>query len=255
VPTDAGAAVVVKGPCRIYWAHKASVASLADSEIPIDARVCQYAAQSDGKTLMPHLELLARHFSQLIMGIAFILADSAYQDNHDAVAELGNNPRLIVPVRGRSARAALAERFDGIDRFTPIGVPVCNAGHRFQMRGRDIIAQRYIWAAPDDDAGNPVCTRCPLATSCLGKGQRRHIRVPRQDQPQIDWDHPQHVARERARYKRRTGVERAIKRLKIDLKAEHLTHRDALRVQAHLDRRLLTLHLLLATSASVDTEP
>ena len=33
--------------------------------------------------------------------------------------------------------------------------------------------------------------------------------------------------------------ERAIKRLKVDPHAEHLTHRDALRVQAHLDRKLL----------------
>ncbi len=47
----------------------------------------------------------------------------------------------------------------------------------------------------------------------------------------------------------RTAVERSIKRLKIDLKGEHLSHRDALRVQAHLDRRLLTLHSLLSVSA------
>jgi hypothetical protein len=58
-----------------------------------------------------------------------------------------------------------------------------------------------------------------------------------------------HLVRERARYSKRTGVERAIKRLKIDLLGEHLTHRDALRVQAHLDRRMLTLHLLLAVLA------
>ena len=44
--------------------------------------------------------------------------------------------------------------------------------------------------------------------------------------------------------------ERAIKRLKVDPHAEHLTHRDALRVQAHLDRKLLTMHLLLKVAAS-----
>jgi hypothetical protein len=38
--------------------------------------------------------------------------------------------------------------------------------------------------------------------------------------------------------------------LKVDLNGEHLTHRDAHRVQAHLDRKLLTLHLLLAAAAS-----
>ena len=78
----------------------------------------------------------------------------------------------------------------------------------------------------------------------------RHIRVARQDQPQINWRYPQHFAKERERYGKRTGVERAIKRLKVDLGGEVLTHRDAHRVQAHLDRKLLTLHLLLAASAS-----
>ena len=72
--------------------------------------------------------------------------------------------------------------------------------------------------------------------------------VRRADLPQIDWEHPQHLARNRARYARRTGVERGIKRLKVDLRGETLTHRNGLRVQAHLDRRLLALHLLLAAA-------
>jgi hypothetical protein len=112
-----------------------------------------------------------------------------------------------------------------------------------------VLGQRYIWAAPTDDQGQPVCANCPLSQTCLKRGDRRTIRVARQDQPQIHGDHPQHFARERARYPKRTGVERAIKRLKVDLHGDHLTHRDALRVQAHLDRKLLTLHLLLAVAA------
>jgi hypothetical protein len=247
-PTDAGAAVVVKGPTRVYWAHKVSVAAFANSEVPFDARVCQYAAESDGKTLVPHLELLVREMPEAVLPLRYILADDAYQENRNIVQGFGQRARLIVPVHGRKARLALAESFDGINRFTPIGVPVCEAEHRFEMRGRDITGQRYIWAAPDDGDGQPVCTGCSFTTGCLNKGRRRHIRVERQAQPQIDWDHPQHFARDRARYQRRTGVERAIKLLKVDLNAEHLTHRDALRVQAHLDRRLLTLHILLAAS-------
>ncbi len=247
-PTDPGAAVVVKGPTRVYWAHKASIAAFANSEIPFDARVCQYAAENDGKTLVPHLELLTRDIPETVDPLRFILADDAYRENRNAVHGFGQQARLIVPVHARRARLALAESFDGIDRFTPNGVPVCEAEHRFEMRGRDITGQRYIWVAPDDEHGKPVCADCPLAQRCVNKGQRRHIRVDRKDQPQIDWHHPQHFARDRARYQMRTGVERAIKRLKVDLNAEYLTHRDALRVQAHLDRRLLTLHILLAAS-------
>ena len=248
-PTDSGVAVVVKGATRIYWAHKASVVSFADSEVPIDVRVCQYAAEPDGKTLVPHLEALMRDLPEVVQSLSHVLADDAYRANHADVARFGQQARLIVPVHGREARAHLADGFDGIARFTPSGVPVCRGGHRFDMRGRDITAERYIWAAPDDDAGQPVCASCPLAAHCLGTGKRRHIRVPRHAQPQLDWEHPQHFARERARYGRRTAIERAIKRLKIDLKGEHLTHRDAFRFQAHLDRRLITLHLLLAATS------
>ncbi len=248
-PTDQGAAVVVKGPSRIYWAHKASVASFGDSEIPLDVRVCQYAATNDGKTLIPHLELLTRDFPSIAFAMAYILADDSYRHNHDDVKRFGQQARLLTPVHGRKARAALAERFDGIDRFTPAGSPVCVGEHRFEMRGRDIIGESYIWIAPNDENGQPVCANCPHSGDCLKRGQSRHIRVDRADQPQIDWEHPQHLAKERARYARRTGVERAIKRLKNDLHGEVLTHRDALRVQAHLDRKLLILHLLLEIAA------
>ncbi len=248
-PTDQGAAVVVKGPTRIYWAHKSSVMSFGYSEIPIDVRVLQYAAQADGKTLVPHIELLDRDFGDVVAGAKYILADDAYRDNSEAVSRFGRQARLIVPVHGKKSKPELAATFDGINRFTPAGVPICEAGHRFQMRGRDISCERYIWAAPDSDQGQPVCKGCPIAGNCVKQGQRRHIRVARNDFPQIDWDHPQHFARDRGRYKMRTGVERAIKRLKVDLEGENLTARDTHRVQAHLDRRLLIMHLLLSAEA------
>jgi hypothetical protein len=122
-PTDSGAAVVVKGTTRIYWAHKASVVCYGDSEIPIDARVLQYAAQHDGKTLIPHLELLEQDFCDVVELMRYILADDAYRENEDAVRRFGQQARLIVPVHGRKARAALADAFEGINRFTPAGVP------------------------------------------------------------------------------------------------------------------------------------
>jgi hypothetical protein len=198
---------------------------------------------------VPHLEALTSDLPEVVQSLSWVLADDAYRENHTAVERFGQQARLIVPVHGRTARADLADGFAGIERFTPSGVPVCEGGHRFDMGGRDIIAERYIWVAPDDGAGQPVCASCPLAAGCLEQGKRRYIRVSRHEQPHLDWEHPQHFARERARYSQHTVIERAIKRLKIDLKGEHLTHRDALRVQAHLDRRLLTLHLLLAVSA------
>jgi hypothetical protein len=223
--------------------------SFGDSEIPIDVRVLQYAAQADGKTLVPHLELLDRDFDDVVAGTSYILADDAYRDNREVVSRFGQQARLIVPVHGKKSKAELAATFNGINRFTPAGVPICEAGHSFQMRGRDISNERYSWAAPDGDQGQLVCKGCPIASNCVKQGERRHIRVARNDFPQIDWDHPQHFIRDRARYQKRTGVERAIKRLKVDLTGEILTTRDSHRVQAHLDRRLLILHLLLSAEA------
>ncbi len=50
-----------------------------------------------------------------------------------------------------------------------------------------------------------------MSSNCVKQGERRHIRVARNDFPQIDWDHPQHFARDHGRYSMRTGVERVIK--------------------------------------------
>jgi hypothetical protein len=248
IPTDHGAAVVVKGHTRVYWAHKASIATLANSEIPVDARVLTYAATSDGKTLLPHLAALRNDLPETLHGVRDIVADDAYLDNVTAVPLMLDGVRLTVPVHPRRVDPTLAAAFAGIDRFTPIGVPVCDDGHRFELRGRDLNRQRYIWAAPDGPDGRPVCATCSLAHPCTQR-PRRHIRVHRADLPQIFWDHPQHFARNQACYAKRTSVERAIKRLKVDLLGETLTHRDAIRVQAHLDRKLLALHLLLAVRA------
>lgn len=247
--TDHGAGIVWKGFSRIYWAHKASFVGFGQSEIPVDARVTQYAAEHDGKTLIPHLQIVDRQLPDAVVSLRHVVADDAYQGNHDEVTQFGLGARLTVPVhRSGRSKAHVAERFRGIDRFTGIGVPICQADHRFEMLGRDIAGERYIWAAPDGEDGAGVCDGCPFADECLGNGSRRHIRVDRDDFPQIDWEHPQHLRRNKERYKQRTGVERAIKRIKVDLAAEDVTVRDGLRVQAHLDRRLLVLHLLLAAS-------
>ena len=246
--TDQGAAVVVKGPTRVYWAHKASVASFGDSEIPIDARVLNYAAHSDSKTLLPHLALLNSDMPDVVEKLRVALADSAYSCNADELAQKYPHIRLSAPIIQRKC-VGIENLFAGIDRFTATGVPVCQAGHRFDLQGRVLADQLFIWVAPDDEDGRSVCSSCPMTQGCLTKGTRRYIRVERHLTPQVNWDHPQHFRTEKALYAKRTGVERAIKRIKVDLDAQCLPYRDARRVQAFLDRKLLTLHLLLKIQA------
>jgi hypothetical protein len=248
--TDPGAAVVVKGPTRKYWAHKASIVTTGRTDIPLSIRVCNYAATPDGKTLLPHMAELATDLPRAIEVATTAVADAVYRGNKEEAKGL-HDLDVIVGITGRTTRSSLASRYPGIDRFTPAGVPVCRQEHGFEFRGRDIKAERFIWQAPSDDNGAPVCTGCPFAATCLlSGGKQRHLRVHRADFPQIDWDHPQHQALHKATYSLRTGVERGIKRIKKDLGGEHLNRRGASRVQAHLDRRMLVLHLLLA---AVDT--
>lgn len=244
-PTDPGAAVVVKGPTRVYWAHKVSVVTFGESEVPIDGRVLSYAATHDGETLIPHLDELAKTFPNVIGKMKYVLADTAYTSQAERVRSFGQNATLLSPVIARSVSATLAERYAGIARFTTSGLPVCENGHRFEYLCRDTTKQTHVFAAPIVN-GVCVCASCPYRNGCLEKGQRRHIRVPKADLVQIDWNAPQHLSRNKKRYRLRTGVERAIKRLKVDLGAERLGHRNALRVQAHVDKRLLALHVLLA---------
>ena len=254
-PTDEGAAVVVKSPTRIYWAHKVSVASLGDSEIPISARVLGYAATHDSKTLVPHLEEIQHTLPELMATLKNVLADSAYHECFEDLKSAFPSVQLHTPVRQKAPPSKLQERYKGIDHFTRSGLPICQEGHSFELRGRDILEGRFIMAAPDGDNGQSVCVNCPKRSICLKDGQRRHIRVPREELPNISWENPQHFARNKAIYAQRTGVERAIKRMKVDLRAENLSHRHGARVQAHLDRRLLAIHLLLAIPNRDKTPP
>jgi hypothetical protein len=247
--TDPGAAVVVKGPTRKHWAHKLSIVAMV-GDIPISARALSYAATHDGKTLLEHFAVLNAELPEVVEATHTALADRAYIGNKGDVWDR-YNVLLMTGIASHKAPARLTERYPGIARFTPSGVPICHAGHSFDFRGRDIKEERFIWQAPQDDDGKPVCAGCPHAAGCLlSSGKARHLRVPRTEFPQIDWEHPQHAARRKVTYALRTGVERAIKRLKIDLGAEHLAHRGATRVQAHVDRRMLLLHILLAADPS-----
>ena len=232
----------------LHWAHKASIATLGDSEVPVDIRTLSYAAEHDGNTLIPHLKALRQELPEVLGGVQHILADDAYRANRDAVSIEVEGARLTVPIHPRHVSRTLAEAFAGIHHFTDTGVPVCDAGFFFRLWGRDLAEERYIWAAPNSDGHSPVCASCPLASPCTA-GKRRHIRVDQADLPQISWDHPEHFVHNRNLYSKRTGVERSIKRITVDLLGSHLGHRDSMRVQAHFDRKLLALHLLLAVKA------
>ena len=93
------------------------------------------------------------------------------------------------------------------------------------------------------------CVGCPSIQGLLQEGTARNIRVARKDQPRSTGTIPSSCS-ESARATRSGPASSApSSRLKVNLNAEHLTYRDAHRVQARLDRKLLTLHVLLEVAA------
>ena len=245
--TDQGSAVVVKNNNKMYWAHKASFAGYPSSHVPIDAVAVNYAACNDGQTLKPHIERLQQHIPAVVENTERILADGAYNTpaNRDYVRDnLG--AEIFAPINPGNIRVPSAKALRGIDHFTKNGVPMCDASLALEMRGKDESKNQYIWGSPTIDGKKSVCTTCIFKEQCCPNGNGRTLRVNASDFPQIDWKNPQHLARWKNQYKKRTAIERIIKTVKVDYAAENFYKRDNINFQGHLDKAILAIHMYLS---------
>ena len=59
------------------------------------------------------------------------------------------NPRRRQPIRGELPR--------GIDHLTPRGVPVCEAGYRFELLGFRKATEHFLFREPWDAEGKSMC--------------------------------------------------------------------------------------------------
>jgi len=248
--TDHGCGVVVKSTSEKYWAHKASFVGFPQSHVPIDAAAINYAATNDGQTLIPHLQRLQQQVPLVIEKIDRVIADGPFNtaSNKNFVKEkIG--ALLYAPINAKNINVPSAKGIKGIDHFTKNGVPVCDAGLPLEMKGRELIKQRYIWGPPLSDSKNKTivaCSHCLMKKDCCPTSQGRTLRTNASDFPQIDWDNPQHLARWKKQYRKRTAIERMIKIIKVDYGVEHFNKRDSLNFQGHIDKALLALHILLS---------
>lgn len=251
VLSDPGAGTVVKGSQtggkRMYWAHKAAVLSLA-SGIPLDAVAMTDAASHDSGSLRPHLKRLFRLFPELKEEFREVLADSAY-DDQQLKEELAFEFSLLLrtPLNPRGRKSTNADLGRGMHSLSPIGTLTCAAGEEMSYRGVRWDTEKFLYGPPLREDGVPACESCPLRNTCCRAGVQagRHVAVAFEKLPHIDPEDPPMARRFKALMSRRTTIERAIKRLKIDLSDPHLTRRGNDAFQAHLDRSLLAFHLLL----------
>jgi hypothetical protein len=155
--------------------------------------------------------------------------------------------QLVAPINPRSRRPIGNDLPRGVDHITPTGTPVCRAGYPLDFHGCRHDTKRFLFRAPDDAQGVPVCQDCALRDGCYrGHAGARQITVPFARLPWIDPEFPQLSRRFANVMAKRTAIERLHKLMKYDYGDERLTKRGNAAFQARLDKTLLAMHLVLA---------
>lgn len=247
VSADLGAGTVVKSGGQMHWAHKASTLAFSQPEILLDAVAMSDAASHDSTSLVPHLQRIRDLYPGI--KITRALDDSAADDPKlkDKLKQDFNIELLVSPnPRGRKPIKKDLPR--GIDHIRSAGTPVCAQGFPFDFLGCRHTSGHFIFRAPLNEQGKPVCEECPKKSECCKANSRvRQIAVSFKLLPWIDPEFPQLSRRFQKTIARRTVIERIHKLMKYDYGDERLTKRGNKAFQARLDKTLLAMHLVLAS--------
>ncbi|MBI4864965.1 MAG: transposase [Candidatus Riflebacteria bacterium] len=248
--SDPGAGTVVKGTKtgkKKYWAHKAAVLSTT-SGIPLDASAMTDAATHDGQPVVPHLEMFFNTYPDLQDVFGNLLSDTAYDDD-ETKQTVEDRFGLIMKtfVNPRSIRTRTKDLGRGMKRLSPAGTLTCQADREMTYKGASFARERFIYDPPRLTTGEAACLTCPFVGICCRRDntEGRQVELPFDFLPHINPADPPMSKRFKALMRRRTAVERAIKRIKLDFGDDHLTRRGTSAFQAHLDRSLIALHLML----------
>ena len=247
VSADSGAGTVVKGGAQMHWAHKASTLAFSQPEILLDAVAMTDAASHDSNSLVPHIERVLKLYP--ILKIARVLDDSAADDPKlKSKLKLDFNIELLVAPNPRGRHPITKDLPRGIDHITSSGTPVCAQGFPFDFLGCRHDSRYFLFRAPLNEQGKPVCEGCPKKSECCrADALMRQIAVPFERLPWIDPAFPQTSRRFEKAIARRTVIERMHKLMKYDYGDERLTKRGNKAFQARLDKTLLAMHLVVAS--------
>jgi hypothetical protein len=245
---DEGAGTVVKSTGKMYWAHKASTLCFPGQQVLLDAVAMSDAAAHDSQSVLPHLQRLFTRHPDLRGMVQRVLDDGAADDQTlKAAVQEQWGVQLVAPINPRSRRPIGDDLPRGVDHITPTGTPVCQAGYPFDFLGCRHDTKHFLFRAPDDAQGVPLCQGCVLRDGCYrGDEGARQITVPFVRLPWIDPKFPQLSRRFAKVMAKRTAIERLHKLMKYDYGDERLTKRGNAAFQARLDKTLLAMHLVLA---------
>lgn len=248
VNADDGAGTVVKHGGKMYWAHKSSTISFADQEVLLDAVAVSDAAVHDSRTVPDHLARLFDLHPELDGTITRLLDDRAADEQ--SLKDLVWNEwgiELMTPINPRGRKAIVDDLPKGIERISPRGVPTCLAGFPMDFVGCRHADSRFLFRAPNDENGTPVCQGCAIREQCYrGDSGARQITVPFERLPWIDPDNPQLSKRFEKAMARRSVIERMHKLMKFDYGDPQLTKRGNASFQGILDKTVMAMHLMLA---------
>jgi len=249
VSADEGAGTVVKAGHKMYWAHKTSTFALTGPvEIPLDAVAMMDAASHDSRSLVAHLERIKIRFPGVMKKLEIVLDDSALDDEviRKQVKKLFGLDLRVEP-NSRNRKAIKKDLPKGIDRITAGGTPICAAGFPFDLLGVREELGSFLFRAPVDSDGVPVCTDCSERDACVrSTAERRHLSIPFARLPFIDPEFPHLSKRFRRLMALRTVIERIQKLMKFDYGDDRLTKRGTPACQAILDKTLFAMHVVLA---------
>ena len=245
---DEGAGTVVKSTGKMYWAHKTSTLCFPRQQVLLDVAAMSDAASHDSKSILPHLGRLFTRHPDLRGIIQRVLDDGAADDETlKAAVQKQWGVQLVAPINPRGRRPIGNDLPRGVDHITPTGTPVCQTGYPLDFLGCRHDTKRFLFRAPNDAQGVPVCHDCALRDGCYrGHEGARQITVPFARLPWIDPEFPQLSRRFAKVMAKRTAIERLHKLMKYDYGDERLTKRGNAAFQARLDKTLLAMHLVLA---------
>ena len=244
---DDGAGTIVKAPKKVIWGHKASILGLPLQGIPLDAAAVADAATFDGQTLYPHVDIFFNEMPEIELWIDTILYDSAC-DDQKLKDKFWNEKEIILKTSMNPRRRKLV--MEGLpkcmEKITPRGDMTCKGGFVMDYMGARYDAEKFIYRAPRDETGNPVCTDCEHKPFCCPIAQEgRAATVSFDLLPHIDAEDAPMAKRFKAMMTLRPSVERMIKRLKCDLSDDRLRKRGNASFQAYLDKTMIAFHTLL----------
>ncbi|MCP4755978.1 MAG: hypothetical protein GY866_34390, partial [Proteobacteria bacterium] len=244
---DDGAGTIVKAHKKIIWGHKASIIGLPLQGIPLDAAAVADAATHDGETFYPHVDNFFNTMPEVESWIETVLYDSACNDQKlkdtfwnekGIVLKTSMNPRRRKPVTEGLPK--------GMDKITPQGEMICKSGFGMDYKGARYELEKFIYQAPRDEGGKPVCSTCESKPFCCPLAKDgRVLTISFDTLPHIDPEDPPMAKRFKAMMKRRPSVERMIKRLKCDLGDDRLKKRGNASFQASLDKTMIAFHIML----------